>query len=398
MEGIQIYSHMMPVAPRRSIAITAFVLMLASSSTQASVTGLWTWQLNPNAPTLLLPKVNEENPEATLNRLLKKLHEDPDYRDMEGVNDLPTSSNGIHFEELRPLKEGEAETVVLSNRPNQLTNKSKAIANFLVPMKRREIQGRALPVGQSLILSEQELAELDTVLDKRFGSFILTGGDDPHPTTYGKGPDRGHALGDINAARDRELQRHLQYAIAHDKPVLAVCGAHQLLAIACGMGFHQDIHKDGVTSQLHHSENASVIREVMIVRRDSILGRLLGKSLSEGFGVHKYHHAAAEMPPDGVIPGLDGMPPTYVVALEKHGKRKGRLVEAIELDGKSILSVQFHPEKDQTPAERKIMSLVAEMTRLGQLGPVPAYRLTGVIEKLWVPCMEETLTKDFDVR
>jgi putative glutamine amidotransferase len=201
---------------------------------------------------------------------------------------------------------------------------------------------------------------LDVVLEKLDG-FCLIGGPDYDPAAYGGHPQdpkelmpaRRHTF-DLLLA-ERLLKRA-------KKPVLGVCGGHQLINIAQGGKLIQDVRREWkaedrkATTLLHSSdyrpadETEPYQHEIKIIP-ESRLGRIVAE---KKILTNSYHHQAVD--PRHIGENL------MATAWAPDG-----IIEAIEttLEDRFVLGVQWHPEKQAgQPANKAIFdALVAACIR-----------------------------------
>ena len=184
-------------------------------------------------------------------------------------------------------------------------------------------------------------------------AFCLIGGDDYHPDCFGGHPQ---PAGELMHRRRHEFDLLLAECLLEksSKPVLGVCGGHQLISLARGGALVQDLasewqstHKQASTLQHSGTERkgtpqaGTVYRHIVNVAPDSLLARLVGgkKVLTNSF-----HHqgvrpdrigtglVASAWAPDGVIEAIEGTDP-----------------------GRFILGVQWHPERLAGEAPHKAL-------------------------------------------
>ena len=185
-----------------------------------------------------------------------------------------------------------------------------------------------------------ELAETTgfdvTVVDERdslvgFDGFVVPGGGDVAPALYGTtaGPDDVY---DVNPAQDALDLHVLEFAAAHDKPLLAICRGAQLLNVQRGGTLHVDLEESKVVHQPSEPRRDG-IRDIFVwhdvaLAPDSPLASATGNTRLR---VASGHHQGIREVGDGLT----------VVATSDDG-----LVEAIASDrpGEWILGVQWHPE------------------------------------------------------
>lgn len=157
-------------------------------------------------------------------------------------------------------------------------------------------------------------------VDLSFDGLLLTGGGDIDPARYGQ-PDRGSLPPDPE--RDRTELALIKACLDAGKPVLGICRGCQVLNVALGGTLMQDLGE--ALNLFHRRIDADKVHPVR-AQEGSILHSLYGPL----FHVNSAHHQAVDMPGKGLI----------VTARSESG-----VVEAIELPGRPVLGVQFHPER-----------------------------------------------------
>lgn len=145
-------------------------------------------------------------------------------------------------------------------------------------------------------------------------ALVLTGGSDVDPALYGE-----TALPDLRPDRARDLREMALLSVALDRgiPVLAICRGVQLLNVHRGGTLVQ--HLDG------HPLGLDGVHEVTLAP-GSVLHGVYGPTVA----VNSLHHQAVAVPGDGVA--CVGHAPDGVV-------------EAVELPGRDVVGVQWHPEQ-----------------------------------------------------
>lgn len=157
-------------------------------------------------------------------------------------------------------------------------------------------------------------------MDLSFDGLLLTGGGDVAPARYGQ-EDLGSLL--IDLERDQTELTLARAYLAAGKPVLGICRGMQVLNVALGGTLIQDLGH--VLNPFHRRIDADKVHPIA-AQEGSILHALYGPL----FSINSAHHQAADTPGDGVI----------VTARSEAG-----VAEALEVPGKPVLGVQFHPER-----------------------------------------------------
>ena len=168
--------------------------------------------------------------------------------------------------------------------------------------------------------------------------FVLQGGADLSPKTYGEEPI-GRWKGD--AYRDQYELRILDYAIKNSKPVLGICRGFQLMNAYFGGTLYQDLNTQRPELKAHRSaELYDTIKHPIQIAEGTFLEKLY---LSETeLNVNTVHHQAVK------DVGSD---------LEVYAYSGDGLVEAFgytkEPEGK-VMGVQWHPEFSPTLGDQVI--------------------------------------------
>jgi putative glutamine amidotransferase len=220
------------------------------------------------------------------------------------------------------------------------------------------VLGGGIPL---LIPPYTDRSMIEPVLEKCDG-FCLIGGRDYLPAQYG-----GHAQpdGDLMHKRRHEFDLWLAEALLDrtTKPVLGVCGGHQLLNIARGGALVQDLRSEWKpdtrnATTLEHSDDerkgtaqeGSVYRHIVRLAPGSRLEKIIGKSKVL---TNSYHHQAVV--PDRIGSGF------MATAWAPDG-----VIEALELAGNErwVLGVQWHPERQtDEPEHRAIFEALVKACR-----------------------------------
>lgn len=159
-------------------------------------------------------------------------------------------------------------------------------------------------------------------VDLDFDGLLLTGGGDVDPARFGQA---NCGSGAPDPARDEaELALAAAYLSA-GKPILGICRGHQIINVALGGTLIQDL---GETLNLFHRHPPGEDDRVhpVLARPGSLLHTLYGRV----FLTNSSHHQAVDAPGRGLI----------VTA-----RSEGGVAECIELPGRPVLGVQFHPER-----------------------------------------------------
>lgn len=161
------------------------------------------------------------------------------------------------------------------------------------------------------------------------GGLLLSGGPDVHPERYGQEADPQAGLKLAPALDDLEFGV-LDYALARDMPVLAICRGMQLLNVAFGGRLIQDL--PGHRAEEGVSDSEPLTHQIYVApgaKSAAIIG-------SAGFfRVNSYHHqglmeahraprlmSTAYSVEDGLVEGLESPEHSWVIGLQCHPERK----------------------------------------------------------------------------
>lgn len=159
--------------------------------------------------------------------------------------------------------------------------------------------------------------------------LLLMGGDDLHPTTYGR-PTTHANLDELNLARDHYELSLVKKANEESVPITGICRGHQLLGVASGGELVQDLVLDHATTEQHAGPGFTPIPHAVEIAPDSSLTKLLGSTKIRA--VRSMHHQAVL---------------TVGGSMKIVGRAPDGIAEAIEGDGGRVHGYQFHPEKAQ---------------------------------------------------
>lgn len=153
----------------------------------------------------------------------------------------------------------------------------------------------------------------------RVDALVMTGGGDVDPESY-KARYRDPRTTRVDPIRDAHDIALCRAAVERDLPTLAICRGSQVLNVALGGDLvqHLDLHFD-------IDRYNEVVHDVDVLPSTT----LAEWTNTTHLGVNTLHHQAIATPGAGA----------KVVACADDGT-----IEAIEVDGKPIIGVQWHPE------------------------------------------------------
>ena len=156
--------------------------------------------------------------------------------------------------------------------------------------------------------------------------FLVTGGTDLDPSTYGE-LNQGLSL-NVDARLDQLDKDVINYAVTHKVPLLGICRGHQSLNVFLGGTLHQDLgdkNKDHQRVEYNH-----------IIHMTPHPYFAWGSEIS----VNSYHHQA-----------IKDLAPNLTVL----GKHPDQTIEMVIHNSLPIFSVQWHPEINFDSAPSKII-------------------------------------------
>ncbi|KRB78473.1 hypothetical protein ASE01_04210 [Nocardioides sp. Root190] len=182
----------------------------------------------------------------------------------------------------------------------------------------------ATPVGIDCAVDQPLIASVVGRLD----GLVVGGGGDVDPARYG-GAVADELLWGVNPSRDAIEEVALQAAIDGTVPVLAICRGMQFVNVALGGTLHADLARDRPSEVVHRPGKELLDRSChgVDVEADTLLSAWMGRQ--GRIAVNSEHHQGLDV----LAPGL------RAVAHSPDG-----LVEAVELRGRLLVGVQWHPE------------------------------------------------------
>lgn len=160
--------------------------------------------------------------------------------------------------------------------------------------------------------------------------LLISGGGDIDPATYGE--ERSPYVSRVDSARDEVEITLIRWAIAEQKPLLAICRGHQALNVALGGTLYQDIGLS-LNSNVPHSHSSENWFEILVHDVTVTEGSQLHAALrppEKQVTVNSLHHQAVKQLGD---------------TLEISARSADGLIEGIEVPGhRFAVGVQWHPE------------------------------------------------------
>ena len=201
------------------------------------------------------------------------------------------------------------------------------------------IQAGAIPLPIPHTLNDVE------IYGNLLHGLLLTGGGfDIDPALYGETP---HPTVTLNRSRTAFEMAMVKVMEAHQKPILGICGGHQLLNVVRGGSLIQDIPSE-VSSPICHTQTQDRHQSAhtVTVIKNTQLHRLMQK---ECIAVNSVHHQAVKDVGQGLV----------VNARSEDG-----LIEGIEDPTlPCFMGVQWHPEFTVTPHDQQLFKYFVEACR-----------------------------------
>lgn len=161
---------------------------------------------------------------------------------------------------------------------------------------------------------------------ERLDGLLLSGGGDVKPSFFGQ--EESDLLWLVDERRDRTELALARWALAHERPLLAICRGHQVLNVAAGGDLYQDI-PTLIPNALTHTTVAgrpkSAVSHTVEVKAQTRLASLVGPG---ELGVNSAHHQAIKdvapnlgvtaRAPDGVIEGVEHTQHPFCIGVQWH--------------------------------------------------------------------------------
>ncbi|MDV6275539.1 gamma-glutamyl-gamma-aminobutyrate hydrolase family protein [Rhodococcus erythropolis] len=174
--------------------------------------------------------------------------------------------------------------------------------------------------GAIVVQIPYEASGIDLI--ERLDGIVISGGQDVHPETLGI--DAAPTDPDCDLRRDAHEIELISGAVELDTPLLGVCRGMQMLNVALGGTLVPDLATIGID---HRSPGQDIADETHPVRTatDSTVFEIYGAHVE----VNSLHHQAV----DRLGPHLNAC-----------GWAPDGVVEAVEMSGRPIVGIQWHPE------------------------------------------------------
>ena len=187
------------------------------------------------------------------------------------------------------------------------------------------IQSVELAGGTAFVLPVTTRTEVIASQAEHVDGLLLTGGIDVNPLFYGEEPQQG--LGTISPERDIFDLTLFRAVMDLGKPVFAICRGIHVVNVALGGTLRQDLVSEPIAHVKHEqSSEPHVASHTVDFKEDSYFHEVFGrKALTNSF-----HHQAIQKLGNG---------------LKAVGYAADGIIEAIQNVDRSIIGVQWHPER-----------------------------------------------------
>lgn len=190
--------------------------------------------------------------------------------------------------------------------------------------------------GVSVVFLKPDVKNVETYATILDGLLIPGNTPDINPAVYGEKPIMDLEIDKYRTNFEIALIKKLY---PQKKPILGICGGHQIINVAFGGTLYQDIPSQ-IKGKINHNpfSNPSVtVHDVDIAQQHS---KIFGEDVKR-FAVNSLHHQAVKDIPDGFV----------VIARSDDG-----VIEGIQKRGYPFLvGVQWHPELQLSKYDKNLI-------------------------------------------
>lgn len=181
---------------------------------------------------------------------------------------------------------------------------------------------KAVTAAGGLVIGLSRDAPPEAMVD-RLDGLVLSGGGDVDPALYGAEVEPG--CGSIEKARDLWELGLLAAAVERGLPVLGICRGLQVLNVMRGGTLVQDVAVDAGDRHPRFDRPRHEVAHPVRLEEGTLAASLYGPEVQ----VNSLHHQVVAAVGDGLVAS---------------GRSPDGAVEALELPGRPVLAVQWHPE------------------------------------------------------
>jgi len=157
--------------------------------------------------------------------------------------------------------------------------------------------------------------------------IVVTGGEDIHPSRYGK-DDEVYKCGKFDLYRDSLELAMIAAARDRNIPMLGICRGEQMLNVALGGTLYTDIPTD-IGKKIRHRKFRGTATHEVSIDSLSLLYQLTGVTSGT---VNSFHHQCVDRPAESVLIAARSADNVVECIVYRH-------------DDWSALGVQWHPER-----------------------------------------------------
>ncbi len=180
----------------------------------------------------------------------------------------------------------------------------------------------AVTEAGGLVVGLSRDAPVEAMVD-RLDGLVLSGGADIDPERYGAELEPG--CGPVERDRDRWELAILSAAMDRGLPVLGICRGLQVLNVLRGGTLLQDVGVDSGDGHPRFGRPSHEVAHPVHLEEGSLAASVYGTEVL----ANSIHHQVVDRVGDGLVAS---------------GRSPDGTVEALELPGRPVLAVQWHPE------------------------------------------------------
>jgi putative glutamine amidotransferase len=181
---------------------------------------------------------------------------------------------------------------------------------------------KAVTAAGALVVGLSRDAPVDEMVD-RLDGLVLSGGEDVDPELYGAALEPG--CGTVEKGRDLWELALLAAALERGLPVFGICRGLQVLNVVRGGTLVQDVAANAGDGHPRFDRPRHEVAHSVSLDEGSLAGSLYGSQVQ----VNSLHHQVVATVGQGLVAS---------------GRSPDATVEALELPGRPVLAVQWHPE------------------------------------------------------